>query len=51
MVDYRHSDALLAHVVLDDLLVSERVQFFSGCGEKDLERSASRCWCMAIAAR
>ncbi len=37
LVDYRRSDALLAHVVLDDLLVNERVSFAPGCGEKELE--------------
>jgi hypothetical protein len=37
VVDWRRSDPLLAHAVLEDLVVSQRVQWATGAGEKDLE--------------
>jgi hypothetical protein len=37
VVDWRRSDPLLAHAVLEDVVISQRVQWAPGASEKDLE--------------
>ncbi len=37
VVDYQRSEALLAHVTISDLLITQRLAWAAGAGEKDLE--------------
>ncbi len=37
VVDYRRAEPALSHVMLDDLLITERVRYEQGVGEKDFE--------------